>query len=306
MHKLKNWMLIIYLIVAALVTLQLDSCALLPRTLLSNESGVVFESSMTNGKYSVHLYPIDNVVLAKSNKTSYAYKIGNRDQFIIYVWGHPEFSSPLGMSFTSDNNPLLPGVITDGGNSATLASKDAVDKGVTSYTVDENGNIFVPMIGKVKVEGMTIDQVRSELTKRLAVYVVNPQVSIRMAGYRSKLVYVLGEVNKPYAIYLNDTPLDLAGALSLAGWVNLSAADVKSIYVLRRVKSDQINIYQLDASSPVKLLLANAFVLQTDDLVFVSTAGVAQFGRVASSLVLAAQALWFTTNLVPSNVKIIN
>lgn len=279
------------------------SCSFIPRTVLDTDSGNIIESTTTSGKYKIHIYPIDAAAVAQNNKANYVYTVGDRDQLTIYVWGHPEFSSPLGTAFTGDKSPILADSVDD--SNGTIASRDILDSGLSSYTVDEQGNIFVPLIGMVKLSGKSISQVRVDLSKRLAKYVVNPQVSVRMAAYRSKRVYVLGEVMKPNVVTLNDVPLDLAGALSFAGWVNLSSADVKNIYILRRVSDQDITVYRLDVTTPTSLLFANSFALQPADVVFVTTAGLAQFSRVMSNFVNAAQAIWFTANIVPVGTVII-
>jgi protein involved in polysaccharide export with SLBB domain len=282
------------------------SCSLMPRTVLGSDSSEVIESSVSSGKYKIHVYPIDATSVAQNSKTSYVYTIGRRDQLTIYVWGHPEFSSPLGASFTNDRSPFL---INNSGqtdiNDAYIAKQNIMDNGMNSYTVDEQGNIYIPLIGEVKLEGKTISQVRKELSIRLSKYVVDPQVSVRMTSFRSKLVYVLGEVMKPNAINLNDVPLDLAGLLSFAGWVNLDSADVKNIYILRLVSESDITVYRLDATSPTNLLFANGFLLKSEDIVFVTTAGVTQFNRIMSKFLTAAQSIWFTANIVPVGNKII-
>lgn len=279
------------------------SCSFMPRTVLDADSGNIIESTTSSGKYKIHIYPIDAAAVAQNSKAKYAYTIGDRDQLAIYVWGHPEFSSPLGAAFTGDKSPILADSVDD--SNGTIASRDLKDSGLISYTVDEQGNIFLPLVGMVKLSGKSVSQVRIDLSKRLAKYVVNPQVSVRMAAYRSKRVYVLGEVMKPNVITLNDVPLDLSGALSFAGWVNLSSADVKNIYILRLVSDSDISVYRLDITTPTSLLFANGFILQPADVVFVTTAGVAQFNRVMSSFVNAAQAIWFTANIVPVGTKII-
>lgn len=285
------------------MTLISVGCSFMPRTVLDADSGNIIESTTSSGKYKIHIYPIDAAAVVQNSKAKYVYTIGDRDQLAIYVWGHPEFSSPLGAAFTGDKSPILANSVDD--SNGTIASRDLMDSGLTSYTVDEQGSIFLPLVGMVKLEGKSVSQVRVDLSKRLAKYVVNPQVSVRMAAYRSKRVYVLGEVMKPNVITLNDVPLDLSGALSFAGWVNLSSADVKNIYILRLVSDSDINVYRLDVTTPTSLLFANGFALQPADVVFVTTAGVAQFNRVMSNFVNAAQAIWFTANIVPVGTKII-
>lgn len=296
------WGRIAILLIPSII--MINSCAMMPRTVLDSDSGEILESSTVSGQFKIQIMPLNQVAVAENNKAAYTYKFGSRDQVSVYVWGHPEFSSPLGSAFTADRNPLL--VSNSNQVDNTTVNKDLADVTLNAYTIDESGNIFLPLIGMVKFEGRTINEVRNEITKRLTEYVVNPQVSIRMASFRSKVTYVLGEVTKPTAIYLNDTPLDLSTALSYAGWVNLTAADVKNIYVMRLVGNMQVKVYRLDATTPTALLFASGFVLEPSDIVFVSTAGVAQFNRVMTQFLNAAQTLWFVTNIaVPNGTTII-
>ena len=289
---------------AVTTSFMVSGCAFMPRMALDEDSGNLTESIST-AKYNIHIHAIDNAAVLDNGRQSYHYVLGRNDQVVLYVWGHPEFSSPLGVSFTGDRNPLLPEVNTSEVNMSASSQGDAINIGVTAYTPDENGNIYVPLIGQVKIENRSITNIKNELTKRLTKYVVNPQVSLRVANYRSKKIYVLGEVNTPKTLYLNDTPLDLATSLISAGWVNLSSADVQNIYVLRLNSSNNVTAYRLDATSPTNMLFANAFILRPDDIVFVSTAGVAQLNRVMPTILNIAQSLWYTTNIVPVGTKII-
>ncbi len=65
-------------------------------------------------------------------------------------------------------------------------------------TVQTNGAITYPLLGEVQVAGLTVAEVRQEITKRLAKdYLVNPQVEVKVRDYQSQFVSVVGEVNAP-------------------------------------------------------------------------------------------------------------
>lgn len=64
------------------------------------------------------------------------------------------------------------------------------------YSVGGDGKIAFPMIGRIAVAGLTLEEVGQLLTQRLADgYLLNPNVSVDMVAYRS--VFILGEVSKP-------------------------------------------------------------------------------------------------------------
>ncbi len=62
-------------------------------------------------------------------------------------------------------------------------------------TVSEDGNFSYPLVGKVHAEGLTVSGLEKEIEKRLSgKYIINPQVNVTVKEYKSKQVFVLGEV----------------------------------------------------------------------------------------------------------------
>ncbi|BCZ78115.1 capsular polysaccharide transporter [Paraburkholderia terrae] len=126
------------------------------------------------------------------------YVIGPGDVLSIVVWDHPELS--------------MPAATTGGGPSTSGAP--AVAPG---YTVDTNGFIQYAYIGPIKVQGLSEMGVRDMLTARLARYVRQPQMTVRVETYRSKRVYLDGEVKTPGVQVLNDVAMTLPEAINRAG-----------------------------------------------------------------------------------------
>ncbi len=110
-------------------------------------------------------------------------------------------------------------------------------------------------------------------------------------------VFVMGEVEKQASLPLIDGQLTLADALASSG-INQLTADNERIFVLR--KGDDLSkpyAYHLDASEPGALILATAFQLQPLDVVFVSTADIARWGRVMLLLMPSVNALWLVDTI---------
>ncbi|MBN9142938.1 MAG: polysaccharide export protein [Novosphingobium sp.] len=64
------------------------------------------------------------------------------------------------------------------------------------YVISPTGMISVPLIGEVEAKGLTVEQLRGEIQRRLAAgFVNNPTISLMITGYRN--FYILGEVGRP-------------------------------------------------------------------------------------------------------------
>jgi len=99
-------------------------------------------------------------------------------------------------------------------------------------------------------------------------------------------VFVMGEVNNPATLPINRSGLTLAEALGNVGGFKEITADASGVFVLRasNEKSKIADVYQLDASNAVALILATQFKLKPMDLVYVTSAPVARWNKVISLL----------------------
>ena len=155
------------------------------------------------------------------------YKIGSGDILSIVVWDHPE----------------LAGGVTASGNTdpATAANASAVPQG---FVVDHQGRIQFPLVGMLSMEGLTEEQARALLTTRLAKYLAHPNVTLRVQAYRSKRVYIDGEVKSPGLQAINDIPMTLVEALNRAGGL-LPTADQSRIALERGQQRYTVNLREL-------------------------------------------------------------
>jgi len=226
------------------------------------------------------LIPITPSLIKDQRLTSYIYYIAPADVLNIRVWQHEELS-PKGLAFNQMNN--LPS--TQG-----AAGQDG-------YLVNAQGYIFYPLVGKVLVANKTVDEVRHYLTQKLKQYLKNPQLNVRIADFRGRKVYVVGEVMKPGFLPLNDQPLSITDALVLSGGLDPNAADPSRIYVIRG-RIDRPSIYWLNAKTPDSLLLAEHFNLKPGDILYVSSAAATRWNRVVNQLLPSIQTIWYTKSII--------
>jgi polysaccharide export outer membrane protein len=116
-------------------------------------------------------------------------------------------------------------------------------------------------------------------------FYLKPGDLLRVVSRDENDVYVMGEVNKPVsAIPRRTGRITLADALSQAGSVNASTADAAQMFVIRGSLTGTPQVFHLDGHSPVAMLLAKDFELQSKDVVYVDGSGLVRFNRVLSLL----------------------
>ena len=278
--------------------------------------------------------------------TSFPYRLGKQDVLRIFVWGNPDLT-PLNTTVTTTSTASTP----------------------AGRVIDEHGDIFFPMVGTIRAEGLTVSEFRKVLTKRLSKFVIDPQIDVDVAAFRSQKIYVSGQVRNPGIVPVTDQPTTLTNVLGQAGGPtengdlysviltrgkvsitlnvdrlyydgNLAAdltlqhgdlltvpekaarkvfvlgevgnqvgsnqarsyvmrrgtmtltevisdagglspfsAAANEVYVMRLDKAGKPVVYQLDASQPQALLMAEQFQIQPRDLVFVNPTGPILLGR---------------------------
>lgn len=139
------------------------------------------------------------------------YRIGPLDQVQVVVWEHPELTSPMGQY-----QPAGQKVTTE-------------------------GTLFYPYAGELKVAGLTAQELRLEITKRLSDKILNdPQVDVRVTGYHSRKAFVTGAVNKPGYVSFDENPMTLPDVIAEVGGFD-ERADPSFIQLRRGEKTYNID-----------------------------------------------------------------
>ena len=134
------------------------------------------------------------------------------------------------------------------------------------YLVDENGNIEFPVLGTIRVEGLTKTQLKDTITSMILSrgLLLGPNVTIRFLNFR---VTVLGEVLKPVVVTVPSEKISLLEALGMAGDMTIFAK--RSNVLLIREEKDQKITKRLDLNSN-DILTSPYYYLKNNDIVYVS------------------------------------
>jgi polysaccharide export outer membrane protein len=144
------------------------------------------------------------------------------------------------------------GAITQPSVNYRLLPKDTVHVKVfqeedleTTARIDNDGNIFFPLLGKAKIGGQTVQEATDTIQKALLTYLVNPQVSVEIISYAKQHFTILGQVNKPGIFdFPDEGSLDLLEALGMAGGYTKIANPSKIL--IKRVVNGQETIIKVD------------------------------------------------------------
>lgn len=135
-----------------------------------------------------------------------------------------------------------------------------------------DGKVSLPLIGDVRAEGLTADQLAKNITEQYREYKENPAVSVSVKAVNSYKIYVLGEVNAPgkYPLQSYATVLQ---AISLAGGFTQFATE-NAIQVVRRTKTEDGKTQEIRIPVNYDSLLeeggdAYNFVLRSGDTIVV-------------------------------------
>jgi polysaccharide export outer membrane protein len=171
------------------------------------------------------------------------YTIGNGDLLSILVWDHPELNIAAAgaQALSSSSGPQTP----------------------AAFAVDQNGIVQFPYVGAIKLAGLTELQARDLLADRLVESIKRPSITLRVAAFRSKKIFVDGQVKAPGNQIIDDVPMTLLEGLTRAGGL-LPSADQSHIEITRDGVGYAVNLPLLvkQGLDPSRIMLAHGDVVR--------------------------------------------
>lgn len=128
-----------------------------------------------------------------------------------------------------------------------------------TYTVEDNGDINLPMLGKVHVAGLTRVQAIEKIRNELSQYIKDPGVNINFNNFR---ISVLGEVARPGSFIMPTERVSVLEALGMAG--DLTIRGVRENVMLIREIDGQKSVHRLDLTQQNTLNSPYYYLVQND------------------------------------------
>jgi polysaccharide export outer membrane protein len=179
---------------------------------LGNNVDVVTLDAENVGNFNSHTKQY-HVTELQSDR-DWEYHPGPGDILSVVVFNHPELTLPTGPQRT------------------------AAESG---FQVSNEGTINYPFIGPVSVSGRPIEQIREDITRRLATFIPDPQVDVRIAAFNSQSIIVSGEVETPNTQPLTTIALTLIEAINEAGGFS-EQADLRNVSLQREGRLYEVDI----------------------------------------------------------------
>lgn len=225
---------------------------LLPGMLLLSScnasKNVVYFQDLTPGESEIALTSSPAIKIGPEDKISII--VSCRDPQLAMLFNLPRVSMQIDQAVTTSSS----------------GSSTAQSQGVSGYTVDRNGEIDFPVLGKIKVAGMDREEIaayiKSELLRQNLVK--DPVVTVE---YMNLCFSILGEVNTPGRFSIDRDHVTLLDALSMAGDLTING-NRKKVMVMRQENGKQ-RVYGVDLTSGEYVYTSPAYYLQQNDVVYI-------------------------------------
>lgn len=163
------------------------------------------------------------------------------------------------------------------------------------YLIDLEGNIDYPILGKVKLLGLSVEEAKELFKSKLSDYIKDPIVNIRILNFR---ISVLGEVNSPGIYNVSGERITLLEAMSLAGDLKIKARR-DNVLVIRNFNGSKVYT-RVDLRSK-ELFNSPVYYLTQNDVVYIEpnkSAISASYLDARAGLIFSIFSLLVTTSVI--------
>ena len=226
-----------------------------------------------------YLQDVKVVEQTAQQENLYDAKIMSKDLLTIVVsCTSPELAVPFNLTVAS------PASVAAGNNQLTTQPV------LQPYLVDNDGKINFPVLGELKVGGLTKKEAEQLIIEELKPYIKEtPIVTVRMVNYK---ISVLGEVARPGTFTINNEKVNLLEALAMAG--DMTVWGVRdNVKLIREGADGRQEIVTLDLNS-AETILSPYYWLQQNDIVYVTP----NKAKARNSDIGNSTSLWFSATSI--------
>ena len=195
----------------------------------------------------------------------------------------------------------LPYVTQQLGSTSELGTSNN-SRGVSGYTVDSNGEIDFPVLGKIYVAGKKREEIAAYIKNELVRenLVKDPVVTVE---FMNLCISVMGEVNNPGRFSIDRDRLTVLDALSMAGDLTIYGNRYK-VMVLRQ-EGDTQRVYGIDLTSGEHVYSSPAYYLQQNDVVYVEPNAVKARQSTVNGNTVRSTSFWISLASLLTSVAIL-
>ena len=223
---------------------------------------VTYMQDMSDG-YVGEMITVNDIRIKPGDKISII--VNSRDPLLSSMFNLAEASSRVGGSGSS----------TSGQN-------------VSNYTVNPEGDIDFPVLGKIHVAGMSRNEVTEYIKSRLI---------------SEDLVNVMGEVNNPGRYVINKDNITILEALSLAG--DLTITGKRDNILVTRVIDGKPHAYRIDLTNSHDMYSSPVYYLQTDDVVYVEPVNMTKRQRTVNGNNVLSAPFWISVASFVTSIAVL-
>jgi polysaccharide export outer membrane protein len=208
-------------------------------------------SACTTQKELIYLSNLDTVSTPNFFPYTYPdYRIQKRD--ILYI------------RFITLNNELSDILNVGSGRYATQLYQNETSLYINGYTVNDSGNVTIPILGQVNVLGMTIDEATRNIQGKADIYLKDATVILKLISFK---VTVIGEVNRPGTYTNFNNQLTVLEAIGMAS--DITDYGNRQQVLVVRPNPEGTSTYRINLQDK-NLLLSEGFFLLPNDIVIVA------------------------------------
>ena len=231
---------------------------------------------------------VDGVNQAEQQVSLYDAKIMPKDLLTIVVsCTNPELAIPFNLTVPSN-----------AGLAASSSSNVTTQAVLQPYLVDNDGKINFPVLGELKLGGLTKREAEQLIIDKLKPYMKEtPIVTVRMVNYK---ISVIGEVTRPGTFTISNEKVNLLEALAMAGDMTVYGLR-DNVKLIREDANGKQQIVTLNLNN-AETILSPYYWLQQNDIIYVTP----NKAKARNSDVGNSTSLWFSaTSILVSIVSLL-